>query len=85
MRYVKTAWWTAGLLCLVLWPAAAHGQSPELREAMQRSSELAGEGRFEEAVRIAEKAVALSEREFGAGHPGTGHTLVITSVRLKIE
>ena len=77
MANVKTTWWRAGLLCLVLWPAAAHGQSPELRDAMQRSSKLAQEGRFEEAVRIAEKAVALSEREFGARHPGTGHTLVI--------
>ncbi len=47
MARAKTSWLLAGLLCLALWPAAAHAQSPELLDAYNRFSELYAEGRYE--------------------------------------
>ena len=66
-----TRWLLAGLLCVALWPAAARAQSPELMDAYERYSELYAEGRYQEALPFAEKALWLSEREFGPEHPTT--------------
>ncbi len=52
------------LAALLLWPIAAHGQSPELVEVHERYSELYAQGRYQEAIPFAEEAVTLGEREF---------------------
>ena len=41
------------LVALVLWSAAACGQSPELMEAFNRYQELYAEGRYAEAEKFA--------------------------------
>ena len=75
MMRTKTNWLLTGLLCLTLWPAPAHAQSPELLDAYNRFSELDAEGRYHEAIPFAEKAVALVEREFGPDDPNTATLL----------
>ncbi len=59
------------LVALWRWPAVAHGQSPELIDAAKRFRVLFAQGLYEEALPFAEKALRLSEREFGPGHPAT--------------
>ncbi len=59
------------LAVLWLWPAVAHGQSPALDDAYQRYAELYAQGRYQEALPFAEKALRLGEREFGPEHPTT--------------
>ncbi len=59
------------LVALRLWPAVARGQSPELIDAAKRFRVLFAQGLYEEALPFAEKALRLSEREFGPGHPAT--------------
>ncbi len=44
-------------------------QSPELIDANNRSLELRAEGRYEEALPFAKRAVGLGEQEFGASNP----------------
>ena len=73
MMRTKTNWLLTGLLCLTLWPAPAHAQSPELLDTYNRFSELDAEGRYHEAIPFAEKAVALVEREFGPDDPKHRH------------
>ncbi len=54
------------LTILWLWPAAAHaahGLSPALNDAINRFSELYSQGRYQEALPFAEKAVKLVERQ----------------------
>ena len=63
------------LVALVLWPAAALGQSPELLQAYDRSSELYGQGRYQEAILYAQDALRLGERELGPDHPTTATLL----------
>ncbi len=57
------------LAVLWLWPITAYGQSPEFRDAYQRYAELYAQGRCQEALPFAEKALRLGEREFGFDHP----------------
>ena len=64
-------WMLSVLAVLVLWPAAAHGQSPELMAAYRQSGELYAQGRYEEVLPFAEKAMRLAEHEFGPNHPTT--------------
>lgn len=59
----------AALTAALVWPAAAHGQSPGLLEADSRFVALFAKGRFQEALPFAERALELSEREFGPDHP----------------
>jgi hypothetical protein len=54
---------------VLLWLAAAHGQSPELIDAMRRAGDLYSQGRYAEAATVAEEAVRMLEREFGPNHP----------------
>ncbi len=54
---------------MVRWPAAAHGQSPELIDADKRYKDLYAQGRYEEALPFAEEALRLGEHEFGPDHP----------------
>ena len=63
------------LVALFLWPAAVFGQSPELMDAYDRVGELYAEGRYQEAIPFAEKALALGEREFGRDDPNTAALL----------
>ena len=65
----KSRWLLVGLVCLALWPAEAHGQSPALDEAYSRFVDLYSQGHYEEALAFAEEAVKLSEQEFGPDHP----------------
>ena len=53
------------MLCLALWPVAALALSPELLDANNRANELRAEGRYQEAIPFAEKALRLGEEEFG--------------------
>ena len=71
----KTPWLLVGLLYVVLWPAAAHGQSAELIDADKRYKDLYAQGRYEEALPFAEKAVRLGKQEFGPDHPTTATLL----------
>ena len=71
MARAKTSWLLAGLLCVALWPAATHAQSPDLLDAYERFSELSAEGRYEEALPFAQKALRLGVRKFGPDHPST--------------
>ena len=61
-------WLLASTLVAALWfsPGSAYGQSRELLEAHKRSGVLYGQGRYQEALQLAEKAVRLGEEEFGA-------------------
>ncbi len=57
------------LAVLWLWPAVSYGQSAALDDAYKRSKDLYAEGGYQEALPFAEKALRLSEREFGPDHP----------------
>ncbi len=61
----------AALLGFLFWTLAGHGQSDALRTAYDRAEALSEQGRYEEAVPLAEKAWQLREREFGAKDPRT--------------
>ncbi len=52
------------LAVLWLWPAVAHGQSPALMDAYKRSKELNIQGRYQQALPFAEKALKLSLRSW---------------------
>ena len=58
-------WMLSVLAALVLWPAAAHGESPELTGAYNRYSKFHAQGRYQEALPFAEEALRLGERKFG--------------------
>ena len=63
------------LTALVLWPAASLSQSSACMDAGDRSLELQGQGRHEEALPFAEKALKLAEEAFGPSHATTATTL----------
>ncbi len=63
------------LAVLWLWPAAASGQSAELDDAYKRTMELYTQGRYQQALPFAEKALKLAEHEFGSDHPTSAMTL----------
>ena len=74
-----TRWLLASLLCLALWPGATHGQSPELDQAYTQYREFYAQGRYQEALPFAEKAVKLSKNELGTYHPITATLLASMS------
>ena len=61
------------LVALVLWPAAAGGQSPALNDAYERYSELNAQSRYQEAIPYAEEALRLAELELGLDNRDTAH------------
>ena len=69
--FINGRWLLVGLLGLGLWltPGATYGQSRELIDAFNRTVTLSGQGRYQEALPFARKAVRLGEQEFGANHP----------------
>ena len=71
MTPYKKTWLLSVLVALVLWPAAAQGQSAELTSAYNRAQELSAQGRYQEAIPFAEDALRLGEQEFGPDHPTT--------------
>ena len=71
----ESRWLLAGLLCLALWPGVTRGQSSELMDAYNRLSDLYAQGRYQEALSFAEKALRLGEHEFGLDHPTTATLL----------
>ena len=71
----KAKWLLAGLAWLIVWPGAVHAQSPDLVDAINRSTELYAQGHYREAIPFAEKALKLSEQEFGPKHPTTATQL----------
>ena len=75
---VKTAtrFLLAGLLCLALWQAPAHGESPELMDAYNRFNELYAEGRYNEAALFGQKVLALV-KEAGIGPDDLGTSLML--------
>ena len=68
--FISAKWLLVGFLGLGLWlaPGATFGQSRELNEAFNRTVTLYGQGRYQEALPHAKKAVRLGEQEFGANH-----------------
>ena len=81
----RTGLLLVGLLWLALWPGAAHGQSPELHDALDRFAHLYAEGRYQRALPFAEKALRLSERELGSDHPTTATSLNELAVLYKAQ
>ena len=71
----KSRWLLAALLWLALWPAPAQSQSAALMDAYNHFSELYAQGRYQEAVPFAEKALRLGKQEFGSDHPTTATLL----------
>ena len=74
----KTRWLLVGLLCLALWPGAAHGESPELMDAYNRYSELYAQGRYPVAVTSDADAVTICHAHLVRlvdGRLGTGDDL----------
>ncbi len=63
------------VLCIALWPGKGYGHSQDLMEARNQFSKLYAQGRYQEALPFAEKAVRLGKQEFGPNHPIT-HTLL---------
>ncbi len=73
------------LAVLWLWPAAAYGQSPALMEAYKRTGELYAQGRYQQALPYAEKALKLAEHELGSDHPTTATALNNLAVLYKAQ
>ena len=67
----STRWLLAGLLFLALWLTAgtAYGQSVALLDAANQGRTLYGQGRYQEALPFAKKALRLGGQEFGTSHP----------------
>ena len=69
------------VLVLLAFPLSpAWGQSPELKELHARSSELFGQGRYAEAVPVAEQALELTGREYGADAQKTAIALIVLAM-----
>ncbi len=68
-------WIRFTLVALVFWPVVAHAQSSALTDAYDRHSELYDQGHYQQAFPFAEKALKLSEQEFGPDHPTTATAL----------
>lgn len=64
-------WLLAGLLWLALWlaPGPSYGQSRELQKTVEEYIALSAQGRYGEALPVAEKALRLAENEFGTSDP----------------
>ncbi len=75
MTRQKTRWLLAALLWLALWPAPVHSQSAAITDAHKQFSELYEQGRYQEALPFAEKALRLGKAEFGLDHPYTASFL----------
>ncbi len=75
MALRMTRWLIAALLSLVIWPGATHGQSSALLDAHNRTKELYAQGRYQEALPFAKKALGLGEHEFGPDHTTTATLL----------
>jgi len=71
----KSVWLLAAFLWLALWPGAVQSQSDALRDAYRQYDDLYAQGRYQEAIPFAEKAVRLGEEKFGTGHPNTATLL----------
>lgn len=63
----RALWLLAGLLCMALWlvPGPSFGQSRQLEKAVEDYLALSSQGRHEEALPVAEKALRLAEKELG--------------------
>lgn len=68
--FIAMRWLLVALLGLGLWltPEATYGQSRELLDAPNKSITLYGQGRYQDALPLGEKAVRLGEQELGANH-----------------
>ena len=75
--YASVRWLLVGLLCLTFWLAMslAYGQSRELGDAANQSITLYGQGRYQEALPLGEKAVRLGEQPSKI----TQHSIKLTS------
>ena len=72
----KARWLLAALPWVAaLWPAPAQSQSAALMNTYNQFDELYAQGRYEEAFPSAERALKLSEKEFGPDHPITANFL----------
>ncbi len=71
----KARWLLAALLWLALWPAPVQSQSAALMDANNQFSDLYAQGRYQEALPFAEKAIRLGKQEFGPDHPTTATLL----------
>ena len=65
----------AFLVVLLVAPPAPHAQSPELVGAFERVQSLYSQGRYEEAIPVAQEAVRLSEQEIGPEHRASAEML----------
>ncbi len=70
---------------LSLWPASAVGQSAEVMDAYNRYRELYTQGRYEQAIPFAEKALKLGERELGPKDRDTAPLLNDLALLYKIQ
>ena len=68
--FIAMRWLLVALLGLGLWLTleATYGQSRELLDAPNKSITLYGQGRYQDALPLGEKAVRLGEQELGANH-----------------
>ncbi|MCH8091304.1 MAG: tetratricopeptide repeat protein [Proteobacteria bacterium] len=60
------------LVVLWLWPTVTYGQATELDAAYKRYGDLNSQGRYQDALPFARKALKLAEKKFGPDHPTTG-------------
>ena len=56
---------------LWLLPGQAFAMSPELDGVYQEFRELHAQGRYQDALPVARKALSLAERDYGSDHPNT--------------
>ena len=70
--HFKTRWLLAGLLRLTFWlaPGAIYGQSRKALEAYNQANTLYGQGRYQEALPFAKKAVRLGEKDASRAFDG---------------
>ncbi len=68
---LRVLWLLAGLLCMALWlaPGPSFGQSRQLQKAVDDYLALTAQGRYPEALPLAETALRLAENEFGTNDP----------------
>ena len=67
---------SAAVLGVLLSSLAGLAQSPELKDAYDQYTKLQATGRYAEALRVAEEAGTLGEKEFGAAHTVTANLLI---------
>ncbi|MBT4425904.1 MAG: tetratricopeptide repeat protein, partial [Rhodospirillaceae bacterium] len=69
MKLRASGWLVIFLLVGLVWSAPVWSQERELAEAITQSKDLRAQGKLEEAVPFAEKALSIGKAMFGAENP----------------